>query len=62
MNCMHIERLQRVLISKSLSKIFCKIQKFDNSFTLPKSVVKAKGIQSSVPFCDIWTTFRSIFL
>ena len=47
MNCMHIER-------------FCKIQKLDNSFTLPKTVVKAKGIQSSLPFCDIWTTSRSV--
>ena len=46
----HWKTTKRILIPKSLFKIFCKIQKLDNSFTLPKSVVKAKGIRTLLDF------------
>ena len=52
------EDYKRTLISKSLSKIFCKIQKLHNSFTyLPKRVVKAKGIRTLLESSLIFVTF-----
>ena len=53
-----LEDYKRTLISKSPSKIFCKIQKLHNSFTyLPKSVVKVKGIRTLLESSLIFVTF-----